>query len=181
MNFKRNFKVFKKHSVKFSIVFIAILLVVSQLISPTDLFAQKQISKILTLNSLDSTIDYVSEALASEKEEYPNTFPEADARPIRTMYVTATAYSSTVGQTDSTPCITANGYNLCEHNQENVIAANFLPFGTKVIFPELDPEKVYTVQDRMNKRYWYRVDFWKINYNDARDFGLKKLKIEIYE
>ena len=66
--------------------------------------------------------------------------------------IPVTAYSSTVDQTDSTPCITANGFDLCAHDQEDVIAANFLPFGTKVRMPELFGDQIFTVQDRMNAR-----------------------------
>lgn len=96
-----------------------------------------------------------------------------------TIYVSA--YSSTPEETDDTPCITANGYNLCEHNLENVIACNFLPFGTKVVFHDLDPEKVYTVVDRMHERFNSRMDIWKKSKTEARKFGLKKLQVEIYK
>src|SRR4030042_4473131 len=35
------------------------------------------------------------------------------------IYVTA--YSSNEDETDDSPCITSSGYNLCQHNKENVI------------------------------------------------------------
>src|SRR3989338_6284806 len=54
------------------------------------------------------------------------------ARPSTTMAITATAYSSTPDQTDATPCVSANGYDLCLHNRENIVATNMLPFGTKI-------------------------------------------------
>lgn len=98
---------------------------------------------------------------------------------IMTIYVTA--YTSSPEETDDTPCITASGYNLCEHNLENVVACNFLPFGTKIIFPDLDPEKIYTVVDRMHERFNSRIDIWKKSAADARKFGVKKLKVEIYQ
>lgn len=93
--------------------------------------------------------------------------------------VTLTAYSSTVDQTDSSPCITANGFNVCSHGQENVIAANFLPFGTKVRIPDLFGTRVFTVQDRMNARYSHRVDVWMKSRSAAKQFGVKHAKIEI--
>ncbi|MBN1326296.1 3D domain-containing protein [Candidatus Falkowbacteria bacterium] len=99
----------------------------------------------------------------------------------RVITVPVTAYNSEVGQTDSTPCITANGFNLCRNNQQNVIAANFLPFGTKVRFPDYDPNTIYTVQDRMNARYAYRADIWMKSKGEAINFGLRNLKMEIYE
>lgn len=97
-----------------------------------------------------------------------------------TMKLYVTAYSSTPEQTDSTPCIAASGYNLCEHDLENVVACNFLPFGTKIKFPELDKNKVYTVVDRMHERYNSRVDIWKREKKDAKSFGIKYLTVEIY-
>ncbi len=99
----------------------------------------------------------------------------------RVITVPVTAYNSLPGQTDNTPCITANGFDLCDNNQQNVIAANFLPFGTKVRFPDYDPDTIYTVQDRMNARYAYRADIWMKAKNDAIGFGFKNLKMEIYE
>lgn len=95
------------------------------------------------------------------------------------LYVTA--YSSTLDQTDNTPCIAASGYNLCQHDKENVVACNFLPFGTQVIFPELDPEKVYTVVDRMHERYNSRLDIWMQTRAKATKFGVKYLQVEIYK
>jgi 3D (Asp-Asp-Asp) domain-containing protein len=106
---------------------------------------------------------------------------EALGEPIRIINVPVTAYNSLPGQTDSTPCITANGYNLCTNNQQNVIAANFLKFGTKVRFPDYDPDTIYTVQDRMNARYAYRSDIWMKTTAEARQFGIRTLKMEIYQ
>ena len=99
----------------------------------------------------------------------------------RTVKVVATAYSSTVDQTDDTPCITANGFNVCENNKENVIAANFLPFGTRVRFPQLG-KQIYEVHDRMNERYGYgRVDLWLKSRERAKEFGVRVLQMEILE
>jgi len=108
-------------------------------------------------------------------------FQEELGQLIRSISVPVTAYNSLPGQTDSTPCITANGFDLCQNNQQNVIAANFLKFGTKVRFPDFDPDTIYTVQDRMNARYAYRADIWMKTTADARQFGLKTLKMEIYQ
>lgn len=90
-----------------------------------------------------------------------------------------TAYNSEPGQTDDSPCITANNFNLCRHGKEDSIAANFLPFGAKVKIPELYGDKIFVVRDRMNRRFSDRVDIWMINKTDALKFGLKKAKIEV--
>jgi 3D (Asp-Asp-Asp) domain-containing protein len=103
--------------------------------------------------------------------------PEVDV--VRTVTVVATAYSSTVDQCDSTPCITASGMNVCDRDTEDVIAANFLKFGTKVRIPELYGDKVFTVQDRMNPKYDHRIDLWKTSRNRAITFGKRLVKIEV--
>ena len=120
-------------------------------------------------------------------EKVSQSFPEiADAEPRRVSWVTMTAYSSEVAQTDSTPCIPADWtYNLCEHYEDDgsqdTIAANFLPLGTKVRFPELYGDKIFTVRDRMNARYGHgRGDFWMPERQLAVDFGVKLIQMEIY-
>lgn len=127
-------------------------------------------------------------ALAELQEDhslnYPNTFPQSQEKQlklVRTVTIPVTAYNSEPGQTDSTPCITANGFDLCENNEENVIATNMLPFGTKVKFPDYDPDTVFTVQDRMNARYYHKADIWMKEKSDAIKFGHRTLTMEIYQ
>lgn len=106
---------------------------------------------------------------------------EATIQVIRTSTHTITAYNSDPAQTDDTPCITANGFNVCEHGEEDTIAANFLKFGTKVRIPDLYGDRIFVVRDRMNKRYSDRVDIWMKEKTDARQFGVKVAKIEVVE
>lgn len=98
---------------------------------------------------------------------------------VRTYKTLITAYTSTVEQTDSTPCITANGFDLCENNKENVVATNALPFGTLVRIPEVYGDRIFTVQDRMNARYTNRMDIWMKDLQKAKTFGLKHLTVEV--
>jgi 3D (Asp-Asp-Asp) domain-containing protein len=93
------------------------------------------------------------------------------------VFVSLTAYSSTPDQTDASPFITANG----SYVRDGIIAANFLPFGTRVKIPELFGDKVFVVEDRMNRRYWYKVDIWFPDRASAIQFGLKKAMIQILE
>jgi 3D (Asp-Asp-Asp) domain-containing protein len=93
--------------------------------------------------------------------------------------VVITAYNSEAGQTDNSPCITANNFNVCEYGVEDTIAANFLPFGAKVRIPELFGGRVFIVRDRMNRRFTNRVDVWMIERPDAVKFGVKVAKVEI--
>ncbi len=112
---------------------------------------------------------------------FNNSLPQADNKqPKRVIWITVTAYSSTVDQCDGNPCITANGFNLCQHNKEDVVAANFLPFGKMIKMPDYFGEQVFTVQDRMNARYYYRLDVWMKTREAAKQFGVKKLKVEVY-
>jgi len=123
----------------------------------------------------------IREAVSEVQSVIYNNLPSAQDREFRTILVTATAYNSLPGQTDDTPCLTANQYDLCANNREDVIACNFLPFGTRVMFPDLEPNKIYTVQDRMHQRYPFRIDFWLKEKSDAKKFGLKTLRMQIYE
>lgn len=117
--------------------------------------------------------------LAEESEVVTET--KTTVTVLRTSTHTMTAYNSDPAQTDDTPCITANGFNVCEHGVEDTIAANFLKFGTKVRIPELYGDRIFVVRDRMNKRYSDRVDIWMKEKVDARKFGVKVAKIEIVE
>jgi len=120
-------------------------------------------------------------AKTSENQEISLVAPIQEVKVLDTYKLAITAYSSTVDQCDSTPCITANGFDLCAHNQEDVIAANFLPFGTKVRIPELFGDRIFTVQDRMNARYYYRADIWMKTRKAASEFGLQYTKLEVIE
>ncbi len=132
---------------------------------------------------ISSTLMTPFEALAGQTtatQEFPNTFPVAEDAPLWKVRIPMTAYNSLEAQTDSTPCIAASGYDLCEANEENVIAANFLPLGAKVKIPELFGDREFTVVDRMNARYYYRADIWMREYEDAKKFGIKYATVEVY-
>ena len=88
-------------------------------------------------------------------------------------WVLVTAYSSTVDQCDSTPFITASG----THVHDGTIAANFLRFGTKVKFPALYGDKIFTVEDRMKSNR--KVDIWFPTRAEALKFGAKRTMMEI--
>jgi 3D (Asp-Asp-Asp) domain-containing protein len=100
---------------------------------------------------------------------------------LRTSTHVITAYNSDVAQTDDDPCTTANGFNVCQHQTEDTIAANFLKFGTKVQIPELFGDRVFVVRDRMNKKHANRVDVWMNERADAINFGVKVAQIRVIE
>jgi len=114
-------------------------------------------------------------------------FPESSVREARyTISVVATAYSSEAAQTDDTPCIPAMWkFNLCDYYDTygvaDSIAANDLPLGTKVRFPDLYGDKIFTVRDRMNSRYTgkSRIDFWMPSRGEAIQFGVQRMNMEV--
>lgn len=98
---------------------------------------------------------------------------------VRTSTHTMTAYNSEAGQTDDSPCITANGFNVCKHGIEDTVAANFLPMGTKIKIPELFGDRIFVVRDRMNKKHPNRVDVWMKDRPSAMKFGIRVAKIQV--
>lgn len=127
----------------------------------------------------DGMVALTIEAMQNEDRSFGELPVAMAAAPRRTFTIPVTAYTSDSAQTDETPCIAARGFDLCKNNEENVVAANFLPIGTKLRIPELYGTRVFTVVDRMNARYDRRVDVWMKNYADAKHFGLKRAMIEV--
>lgn len=127
----------------------------------------------------DATIDPEAAKLSNSDIIAASSTPNNIEEITRTSTHTMTAYNSEVGQTDNSPCITANGFNVCEHGIEDTIAANFLPLGTKVKIPELFGDRVFIVRDRMNKKHPNRVDVWMKDRHDAVHFGVKVAKIQV--
>ncbi len=99
-----------------------------------------------------------------------------DSKAAEKIKVIATAYSSTVCQTDSDPYITAAGTWV----RKGIVANNLLPFGTEIRIPELFGNKVFVIEDRMNSRKGnYHIDIWFPSYQEAVNFGAKRTYIEI--
>lgn len=87
-----------------------------------------------------------------------------------------TMYTSRVQETDSTPCISADGTNICKVDY-NVCASNAYPFGTKLRIQGLGD---CIVRDRMNRRYKDRIDWYAgMDLQRALKFGKQNLIIEI--
>ena len=126
-----------------------------------------------------AVMDAEAAKIMMESEIYEEETREPEYRVIRTSVHAMTAYNSEVAQTDDTPCITANGFDVCEHGIEDTIAANFLKFGTKVRIPDLFGDRIFVVRDRMNKRYPDRVDIWMLEKSDALQFGVRRARIEV--
>ncbi|MDD2753230.1 MAG: hypothetical protein PHT44_01330 [Candidatus Portnoybacteria bacterium] len=105
----------------------------------------------------------------------PASVPAPVVKTAPGKVVIVTAYSSTPDQTDNSPFITANGTFV----RDGIVAANFLPFGTKIRFPEFSGDKVFTVTDRMAKKHNNKIDIWMTSRGAALQFGVKKLAYEV--
>ncbi len=101
----------------------------------------------------------------------------------RSVETVITAYSSEEGQTDDTPFITASGKNV----RPGIVAANWLPLGTKVRIVDLTTgnsinyqgNSVFTVEDRMAPKNDGKLDIWFQTREEAVKFGLRKARIEV--
>lgn len=164
--------------------------------------------------------DWFGEKAQAARGEETASFPQAAERsPSYTRRITATSYTSHVNQTDSSPFVPASGVNYREEFEKNgviyAIAANDVPLGTEVKFaglsevyetlaknrpdladklPDFSDDTVFTVEDRMNKRYTgkSRIDFYilvadsegnldlETSLDIARAFGVKTLTMEVF-
>ena len=153
--------------------------VLTQLVSPvmaktdssTEManLSQKLVSQGHTMTQGPTEVKPSKESLRPADREKPY-------KVIKTAVITA--YTSTPGQTDDTPFIAASGKRV----HDGMIAANGLPFGTRVKIPSVYGEKIFLVEDRMNSRYGYgRFDVWlDMSRAEARKFGVKRVEVEIF-
>ncbi len=87
-------------------------------------------------------------------------------------------------QTDSTPCISANGENICLAVKlgYNRCASNFVPFGTDLLIQAPTGWHIECkVVDRLNKKYSDRVDIAMplSELQRARNFGVQRLVVSV--
>jgi 3D (Asp-Asp-Asp) domain-containing protein len=161
-------KLIKKSPVEFTLL-VLMTVVLGYGVLPTAVMADEKIGDT-------SLIALKIEAMQNTMKPY-GVLPKADLRgPSYTITVPSTAYNSEVGQTDSTPFITASGTTV----RPGVIAANFLPIGTRIKIPKYYGEQVFVVEDRMNARYNKRIDIWMTEHSDAIAWGIRNVEIEVY-
>ena len=86
-----------------------------------------------------------------------------------------TAYSSSADETDYNPFYTANG----THVRDGIVASNLFPFGTKIEIPALFGNKVFTVDDRMAKRFQKTIDIWMSSKEKALVFGVTNTQVVV--
>jgi len=175
---KQGFKLvithFRKHIVEITIGVTAAVLAI-QVAFPAGL-TNAQVTPQLSQNTHENWIALMVKTMQNQTKK-PGSLPKAgNVSRKRTIRIPITAYSSEPWQTSGDPFVTAAG----THVRDGVVAANFLPIGTRVRIPELYGDKVFVVEDRMNERYFYKMDIWMDNTPEAVQFGLKHAEIEIY-
>jgi 3D (Asp-Asp-Asp) domain-containing protein len=83
-------------------------------------------------------------------------------------------------QTDSDPCISSDGSNICKElaQGEKICAANFVPLGTRLY---IEGFGICTVKDRMNSRYKNKVDLAmsKRKKKEAKEWGVKATEVHV--
>ncbi len=164
---------FKNKTVAGFLILIAVFLAILLLIESIQIFLQL---KDLTIkNALNQRPVYIVDSQPIDIDAYLRQY-FVNKVPQKTMWVTVSAYSSTIDQTDGTPYLTAFGTPV----RDGIVAANFLPVGTVVRFPDKFEDKLFVVEDTMNERYGLQVDIWMSNLEEAKKFGIQYLKMEVF-
>lgn len=131
--------------------------------------------------STDSALVFTRETLpaipGTEVERLLTEAEKRKKRALREFTAIATAYTSSVDETDSSPFITASG----SRTHPGTLAANFLPFGTKVKIPSHFGDRIFTVEDRLHKRFSDRVDVWMETKKEAFAFGKRRVSVVVIE
>lgn len=111
---------------------------------------------------------------AADRAKFHPPLPSAVVEPTKKFTGTLFAYSSTHDQTNGNPFITASG----NHVADGVVAANCLPFGTRLRIPTVFGDKVFIVQDRLAA--WHNcssIDIWFPTRTDAIRFGKRRAEV----
>jgi 3D (Asp-Asp-Asp) domain-containing protein len=140
----------------------------------------KQTTKInaqqVEINALEQDNSYLVNEIERDDAIFMSVFGD-DWKREKVLYrtaVTVTAYSSTVGQTDSTPHQTAD-MSIVRVGiiavSRDVLTELGLVMGQRVLLPGYG---MFEVRDKMNKRYRRRVDIWMSDKRAADLHGVKQ-------
>ncbi len=115
--------------------------------------------------------------VAVEPPSLPTIEPFED-RVIRNYRSQVTVYHSVPWQTSGDPFITASGTRV----HDGTVAANCLPFGTRLRLPEISGDKVYVVEDRLAAdKSCFIIDIWEDYTLNPPSFGAPITTIEILD
>jgi len=152
-----------------------------QLISILLIILGVSITILINFEKLKGDIEKLSEQkVGVEKQELVEVI-KIESETIREV----TAYNlGDQNQNWGDPCVGASNKNLCEKvaKGENICAANFVPFGTRLqIIADNGWEMTCVVEDRMNSRYSNRVDIAMNLWEKERalKFGVQRLTVRI--
>ena len=114
------------------------------------------------------------------------------------LVLKATAYTSVVRETDSTPFVTATGartrFGIIAVSRD--LLGSDLPYGSKVKiedlgawrdgagkgeFDEMLEDVVFVVEDTMNKRKRQQIDIWMPDRSLALRWGVRRVRITVLE
>jgi len=125
---------FNNKLVRNFLISIVILLAILLILESVQIFFQ---FRGLTKQEVIQRPVYIVESQPIDLDAYLREYFTTKT-PKKTMYVTVTAYSSTKDQTDGDPYLTGLGTPV----RDGIVAANFLPIGTVVRFPDKFGEKI---------------------------------------
>ncbi len=153
--------------------------------------------EVAFLSSLDKTIDtygernniivtdnialYTSSSPIHEEPPVLKTIQKEEEKSNVRRWVRLTAYAPLDPNAQEGMCfsgdpsVTASG----TFPRDGIVAANFLPFGTKIKIPSLFGDKIFVVEDRMSSRFQNTVDIVVSSQGEAISFGIKSAYIEI--
>jgi len=95
----------------------------------------------------------------------------SEINPAKTYQCLMYAYSSEKSQTDGDPSSTASG-TKCHWG---TVAANHLKFKTKIKIQGFG-NKIFIVEDRHHPKHKNIIDIWFPSKQEAKKFGVKKLR-----
>ena len=146
------------------------------------------------MNAVSKAVDHIVDTHKGPADTENDVVAEPETKPAvpvketkieikKKLWVTATAYSSTKWQTDDTPCITSTGYDVC-NKTKNIIAVSrdlvrSLGYHRQVRLPSLYGSEIFYIEDTMNARFTNRIDVHHDSIEDAREFGIKKIELEV--
>ena len=123
---------------------------------------------ILASTLVASTIVIASSPRGTDTDLVP---PPVEDAP-RHFLAQVTAYSSSPDETWGDPFITASGREV---HDGLVACPRRYPFGTQFRIGD----RVYTCWDRLHARFDDRFDIWKPSKEEALEFGLQVLNVEV--
>ncbi len=93
-----------------------------------------------------------------------------------TFTASLTGYNSTPEQCSGNPFITASGARV---HPGTVAASRKYPFGTKFRIPSLDPDQIYTVEDRGGAVNGDHLDIWTESTAQSMQIGRRTAEVEV--